>query len=537
MKKMSIEHVIKKYLIPIGIGILAFWDFNRGVDLTDAGYSIDYFTYFRSYEPDLIIASFWSYLIGHILTLLPYGRTWIGITFYATIFVALLAEFGYFFCKKYMDYRIAAVGEVFAIMYCWNPSTVVYDYLSFLLFEIGIILLMQGIYKDSWGFMLLAGMVLGFNVFVRVPNLAQCATIGVLWLYAIWNKKKILWTIKRTVVCVAGYVGILGVSVLVIIYRYGLLNFKIAMYNLVNLSTTQDSYGIGYMATETIRAVFRYWKYFSIRTYVEYVSDVLGATSIILLAGIFLSIAGIVFYKNTEKKLLNVIFLGVLWVTPLGSNNNMYLAMLNMFLLLPIIGMNLHELVCRILKKKKYLGRAAAGLCLLLVTILGSQILILETTYVYKDTPELKVTKPDSYLRGMWTSKAQHEELSQLEGYFEENGLKGTYGILYCGAPGLQVVLDLQPVMSSPWPDWYTYTDTSFENGIRTGEQLVSEHIYPVVIMSKTYYDIFEGNVPQEGVYAEMIDAKYYMIAKFLRDNAYSAVFQTKNYVVYYNIK
>lgn len=526
---MNIEHVIKKYLIPIGICILAFWDFNRGVDLADAGYNIDLFTYFSSYESDLIIEAFWSYLIGHILTLLPYGRTWIGITFYTTIFVALLAEFGYFFCKKYMDYRIAAVGEVFAILYCWNPNTVLYDYLSFLLFEIGIILLMQGIHKDSRRFMLLAGIVLGFNAFVRVSNLAQCATIGVLWLYAIWNKKKILWTIKRTAVCVVGYVGMLCVSILVIIYRYGFLNFKIAIYNLANLSATQGSYGIGYMATETIRAIFRYWKYFSIRTHMESVADVLGTTSIILLVGIFLSIAGIIFYKDTERKLLNVIFLGVLWVTPLGSNNYIYLSMLNMFLLLPIIGMNLHELVQRIRKKKKSLGRVAAGLSLLLVTILGSQILVLGTTYVYRDTPELKVTDQGSYLCGMWTSKAQQEELSQLEGYFEENDLKGMYGILYCGAPGLQVILDLQPVMSSPWSDWGTYTDTSFENGIRAGEQLVSEHIYPVVIISKYYYDMIEENVPQEG--------KNSMIAKFLQDYAYSAVFQTENYVVYYHVE
>ena len=101
-KRNRIENII----VPIVLAILSFYDFNRGIDLTDAGYSLHYFEFFEDYAGADVIAIFWSNVLGNLFTRLPGGDTWYGISFYCTFVIMLCTITGYFFVKKYMDQKL-----------------------------------------------------------------------------------------------------------------------------------------------------------------------------------------------------------------------------------------------------------------------------------------------------------------------------------------------------------------------------------------------------------------------------------------------
>jgi len=165
-------------IVPIILFICSFYDFNKGIDIKDAGYSLNYFLHYDSYPGNRLISRFWSNVVGHLFSKLPGGDTWYGLSFYATTIIATTVVIAYFVCKRVMDFRVAAIAELFAVFFCWNPNVILYDYMSFLLFTLGGYLLLIALEKEEQKrYYFLAGVVLGMNVFVRLPNLAEMAVV------------------------------------------------------------------------------------------------------------------------------------------------------------------------------------------------------------------------------------------------------------------------------------------------------------------------------------------------------------------------
>lgn len=524
--------IIQNFIVPILLIGLCFLKANKGIDLSDAGYNIDYFQHYEDYSGQAVISIWGSILFGHLLTALPGGNSWLGITLYCQCIWCGLALTAYYFCKRYFNAYMVAISEALAILYCWNPSVVLYDYLSFFLFQIGIILLIRGLEKESWKYMLLAGVTLGVDVFVRIPNVVYCATIGIVWGYAFWKKREWKWTLQRTLTCIAGYGMGMVIPLGGIIMKYGWQEFKIAIYNLFVVSESSSNYGIGYMATATLRTIFNEWCNIKL-SWNPTTATMLPITSFILLIGILACLFDLFISKDTIYRVLDLTYLGVLYVTPLGSNNGVYLSMLNMFLLLPIEIAAILRVLKKISIKSSKIAVGAGVCCGMLALILGIEIVLFGVKFTWKDAPVIKIDNPDSYLNGMQTSTERAEELQNLEEIFYRNGWKGRYGILYCDAPGLAPVLNLKPIMLSQWSDWYTYTDDNFEKGIIKAQQLVMSQEEPIVILNKPYYEVYEGIAPEENTDSVTITEKYYMLAKFLRDNGYECMYSTDNYKIY----
>jgi hypothetical protein len=245
-------------------------------------------------------------------------------------------------------------------------------------------------------------------------------------------------------------------------------------------------------------------------------------------------VIGLFVEKDSRYRLLCLVFLGVFYVTPLGSNNHIYLSMLNMFLLLPIMGMLIMRGISRIGKRVKYAVYPLAAAAGIFVLLCGGEILLFGATFNWKDSPKVKVEKEGSFIDGMWTSENRREDLLALEEYFFEKNHKGSYGILYCDAPALAAVLDLQPVMSSPWPDWYIYSVDALDEGIIQAGLLAQEGNAPCIILNKAYYEVTVGIRPAETTDEVCIDDKYYFLVKYMKDYGYEPVFMTNDYVVYW---
>lgn len=571
----KIEPILENWLLPMVLFVLSFYDYNRGIDLADAGYSISYFKDMNCYDGNVIISTFWSTVVGNLFMKLPYGASWAGISFYCTFIIAGSVLFAYFFCKKYMNIYLAAASQVLAICFCWNPTVVVYDYLSFFLFEVGIICIFAGIEKEKRRYFFLAGLLLGMNVFVRLPNITECAAIVLVWVACFVKKESLKTTVKKTAICIGGYaIGIAG-SLLVILGKYGFYQFKFAIYRMMHLSQSQSNYSIWYMATETLLDILKYWKYVLVLCVVAFVyalllkllskklvhykylgipfaiavvclfeywrvkdglydrlytynDAIVGLSCLFFLAGVLACLWNVFSCEKLEEKLLALTFLGVFYVTPLGSNNHIYLAIMNMFLLIPIGAHQIYLAGKRIVRGQKYVEIAVFSVLWASAFVMICNTLWFGKDYIYHDAAEIKITD-DNVLKGMKTTEAQYEELKQLMDYFESENLSGSYGITYCDAPGLQMILDLKPVMSSPWADFYTYAYDDFYDGTVKAAQIIKTGEYPVLILNEAFRSNVEKDHPQ---YIEEND-KYLGLLKYINDYQYECRFRTENYAVY----
>ncbi len=532
-KKKFIKATIENYVLPIFLVLISYRNFNRGIDLTDSGYNIDYFVHFNEYPGEDLISIFWSCFLGNVFTHLPFGNSWIGICFYSTAIIAGLGVVAYFWAKKYMSAWMAAFTECIALMYCWNPCTVVYDYLSFLLLEISIVLILKAMKRDSSVLLLCAGILLGLNTFVRISNVTFCAIAIVVWFYALWEKKAISWTIKKTLWGICGFVFGGAVSFVTVLAKYGWHTFKVSIYNLFFLSSSQENYGLMYMATYSFRTILENFYKLKLFSKADNNSEVLGVTCLFLLMGLVISLVAFFFEKETKYRLLSIIYWVVFYVTPLGSNNAVYLSMLNMFLLIPIECIYLRRYFGIVLERKKYVWIGILSIGILIAGLYSIKGIEFGTGFIWKDKIEDKVVAEGSFVKGMWTSTQRKEELSKLEQYFSENHLYGKYGLLYCDAPALAPILDIQPIATSPWPDWYAYSDSKFDDAIMDAQRMIHNGEEPILIIHKNYSAVIEGDVPAESSSLVIIDAKYYMLSKFVRDNGYDPTFQSDNFVVY----
>ena len=162
-----------------------------GGDLWDVGYNYGNFMY-----PQLgrmgktwYFSTYFASKLGHLLTLLPYGNTWIGMNVYTGLIASLLAVMGYlFFTRALKISRVYAfAGEMIALSMCWCPTALLYNYLTYVLFSGCVILLWLGLKKERKLFLVLAGACLGANVFVRFSNLPEMGLILAVWTYVFFE--------------------------------------------------------------------------------------------------------------------------------------------------------------------------------------------------------------------------------------------------------------------------------------------------------------------------------------------------------------
>ena len=162
-----------------------------GGDLWDVGYNFGNFTYpqIGRIGKTWYFSTYFATKLGHLLTLLPYGNTWIGLNVYTGLFASVLAVMGYlFFTRAIKISRVYAfAGEMIALSMCWCPTALLYNYLTYVLFSGCVILLWLGLKKDRKLFLVLAGACLGANVFVRFSNLPEMGLILAVWTYVFFD--------------------------------------------------------------------------------------------------------------------------------------------------------------------------------------------------------------------------------------------------------------------------------------------------------------------------------------------------------------
>ena len=105
-----------------------------GLDLWDTGYNYANFRYMGTEHMDSmwLFSTYICNVVGHFMTLLPYGHTLIGMNVYTGLILSIIACIAYLFCTGDLGIHKAVVfvGEICAISLCWCPTALLYNYLT-----------------------------------------------------------------------------------------------------------------------------------------------------------------------------------------------------------------------------------------------------------------------------------------------------------------------------------------------------------------------------------------------------------------------
>ena len=202
------KNSIENFLFPVVLFLYPFIGVCQGLDLEDATYSLANFQYFGQMDGTWMVATFLSNVWGNLLMHLPFGGTLIGMNCYTVLVQSAMALMVYLTFRGRMAAPLLFVGELIALGLCWAPSVVLYHNLTYFFMTAGILFLYGGLTAEGtkkpisrgryqgWShgkdagadfrkkqrlYFVAAGLCLGANVAVRMPNVVQAALILVVW--------------------------------------------------------------------------------------------------------------------------------------------------------------------------------------------------------------------------------------------------------------------------------------------------------------------------------------------------------------------
>lgn len=576
----QIKNIYQKYYksitqicFPFLLFVYPFWNVNHGVDVSDSTYSLTNFLFFESMDGTWAVSTYVANVVGWMLTKLPFGTTLLGMNIYTTLLLSATVLLVYFKLRKWMPAWIVFVGEIVAIGFCWIPTGILYNYLSYFFFVLGAICLYQGLVEEKDGCLLAAGASLGANVFVRIPNLTQMALILGLWFY-LWKKKQnMIIIMRKTSVCFVGYLAGIMVPLFFIVVQYGWNGIMDMVVGLSSIQSTDETYSIFGMISMTLDAYIRTFKWgmlivfyilmgmaaffctrkihvkssvfrnflcgfyilgigvllrflwgrgmFSFRYYEDYSAmyewGMIGLY-LIWIMGIYM-----IFSKKSslEEKLFAIMSMIIVAVTPLGSNNYTFQNLNNLFLVAPF---GLYALVKAYRRKiKKELWRKLELPWKSVIAVVGFMILIqsigFHSQFVFRDgmdgSTRIYEFEEPSVVAGMKTTESNGGELTALMEFVKKRGWNGKKAVFFGDCPGLGFLLRMPVAIGSAWPDLDSYGYTTFCEDIDKMEDR------PVVIVRK------------QEMTGELVDSKKEYLKDFMKKNNYKDVYGSDNYTIY----
>lgn len=253
---------IQYFLENIFVVVLALYPLrhiNWGLDLWDTGYNYANFQYMGTdhMDPMWLFSTYLANAVGHFFSGLPNAGTLWGMNLYTGLLVSLLALTGFFFCTRVlkMPVWVAFLGEFLAVSLCWCPTALLYNYLTYVLVLICLILLYHGLTKEKKWCLFGAGVCLGLNVLVRFSNLPEAALILAVWAYDVilWREVKKtgqqdkadgFWARigRHTLWCLLGYLAALAVLFLYIHIRFGMDSYIEGIRRLFSMTDIATDY-------------------------------------------------------------------------------------------------------------------------------------------------------------------------------------------------------------------------------------------------------------------------------------------------------
>ena len=567
------KRAVTNVIFPLLLFLYPFLKIDQGIDLTDSSYGLVNYLFFPNAGQEWTLATWLANALGALLIRLPFGDTLIGIRFYCSLLVCFMALLSYFFLKGKMPPWIAFLGEAAAVSLCWIPVTSLYNYLTFALFLSGSVCLYRGLVWQRRRTMALAGALLGASVLTRLPNILECGLIVAVFYYGIVKKKpaKEIW--KDAGVCVAGFLAVFLAGFLCICLQFGPGAYGAMLGGLSGYQSTDATYSPVSMVTSVLGAYavslkwvlllavaagmgslmfmlmpgrfekakmalylcmlpvllrllwgrgmfnFQYAFYWSVFQW----------CMVLLYAAIGLCVLALANPRTFRRdKLLALIVLLVVLITPIGSNNETYPNMNNLFLVAPVTFWLGYRLFLALgTKKGTFAWRAmlafAAGV--FLVQSAGFRVRAVFRDSIPGEKRDSEVTGSPK-LAGVKTNEANARALQDVVDYAEENGWEeaaagGRRMITFGDVPGFCWLFSMPSALSHDWPDMNTYPADAMEDDLLAIRSLNGDP--PAVIVAEGNVDFDE---PQEA-------RKWEALLAFLEEGGYECRMDNGTYRIY----
>lgn len=589
---------IEKILFPAFLVLYPLLRINQGIDVSDTTYSLANFQYFTSMNGTWIVATFLSNVVGNLMMRFPFGHTLMGMYLYTTLVQSVTAVMVYAILRRKIPALFVFVGEWIALGLCWCPSTVLYNYLTYLFMTAGILLLYQGIVKDDRKYYVAAGIFLGANVAVRMPNVVHMAFIVALWYGAVICGRTLRKTVRDTLWCVLGYVIGFGVPLTVICIRYGVSAYPTMVRNIFAMTEKAADYKPSAMVTGmfgdyikglvwlifagiciaggwllfTIQRKFfadkrgmdvlckavyiavllvllRFYWGRGVFTFLYYEDSSIYNSAVLLLLATILVALYCLFRKSIQPrlKILAILLLVQIFITPLGSNNYLYPIINNLFIAVPFFlwvaydrftcGMaeNVRGGESSVLRTENSAFIWGAPL-VLLIALVCIQSTGFHMTFAFRDgihgeVRDTRLTIPVK-AAGVYTNQDNAAWLEELTAYMQNEDLTGRELISYGDLPGLGYLLDMPPALSTFWPDLPSFLMSEYE---RDMVQLVSPPVIIVASPVAAYLNEDADGMNWFGTNREALDAdeKLQILKDYMAEQSYKETFGNGRYVVY----
>lgn len=622
------QNFIEKICFPLILLLYPFLIVNQGLDVADSTYSLTNFQYFGSMDGTWMVATFLSNAAGWLFMQLPFGQTLLGMKCYTTLVQSAAALLVYFGLRKKIAAPFLFLGEFLALGLCWCPSTILYNYLTYFLMTAAVLLLYHGLTevcarKQRLCFVA-AGVCLGMNVAVRMPNVVQAAFILAVW-YGIvmidrqgsqrsMGERLLPWREIAAVTgwCLLGYMIGFGLPLAAICIRYGVSAYPDMVYTMFAMTEQAVDYkptsmltgmfgdygkGLYWLLFAGICAAaagFAFWareRLYETGTATHRITGVIIKTAYVLLLLVLLRFYwgrgmfhfryyqygnGSIYYPavllllatiaaaalcligkkvRAEQKILAAFVLLQIFLTPLGSNNDLYPIINNLFLAAPFLLWVVSDRVLAssaVRYEKADAGQPRNGAAYEFVWLMPMTILILfvtaqsigsHTNFVFQDgiygePRDMRVETPEK-AAGVYTNLENGTLLGELAAFTREEGLTGRELITYGELPGLSYLLDMPPALSTGWPDLTSYRMTEYKRDLADLEtEIGAGKEAPVIIVSSSvaaYWSDDGEAINWFGVDIEKMakDDKLRVLGEWVRDYGYTERFANARYVVY----
>ncbi len=558
---------LEKYLFPLVLLLYPLIGVTNGFDIADTTYSLANYEYLDVLDPMWAISTFLSNVAGRFIMSLPGAGTMLGMNIYCSFVVAATSLIAYFLLQKWMPGWMIFIGEFIAQSLCWCPRVILYNYLTYLFFTLGVLLLLMGMFE--WQrqslYLALAGLCLGLNVMVRFPNITETSLILVLWFYEFLTRDKFGEALKKTFICIGGFAAGLLLPLLAISLVYGWSAYFDMIGGLFGMTEGASDYSAGGMIALVVSAYFttlkdmlimlpcmaagvimfmflkgryslvkkilymagllvlvRYFfaKGVFTRNYHYYDSFFQAAMMFLIMSFIFCIIGSLgLLNGDRQEQTLAFAVIVIMLVTPLGSNNYTFPLVNNLFVVAPVSLWMMRRLMFRVGESDVHFPWQAMSVMVLAVLVI--QGAIFHARFAFGDGTDGK--ERDSYsenpkVSALKTTSYNAETLDELQEALSDNDLLGKKTVFFGGVPGLSYIFDLEPALDTTWPDLDSYSTDKFDRELMDTQALDE---LPTVIIGKEMQE-----------YAN-IEEKYDILLDYIANHDYNRVFESERFVVY----